>query len=110
MNERREYLRYDCHVILAITSEQSKVVEFEGQAKNLSQGGIIFSSTVELEVNQPVKIAFEHNDNYIYAEGTILRKDEESGQYVYAAEFPVRLSEDDVQALLNLTGNEGRPN
>lgn len=100
-------MRYDCHLILAVSSEQSRVVEFEGQSLNLSRGGLIFTSSVELDENQEIKIAFDNNDNYIFAEGNILRKEQEEEQegYVYAVKFPVMLSESDLEKLLLLAGN-----
>lgn len=107
MNERREYVRYDCHLILAVSCEHSRVVEFEGQSLNLSRGGLIFSSTVELAEDQLIKIAFDKNEKYIFAEGNVVRKEQEkeSESYVYGVKFPVMLSESDLEELLALARN-----
>ena len=77
MKEQRKYIRYDCDLILAIALGANKVIEAKGKSYNLSQGGVKFSSDANLDEGLFCKIAFDHHGDYQYAEGTILRKNDQ---------------------------------
>ncbi|MCG8569976.1 MAG: PilZ domain-containing protein [Spirochaetes bacterium] len=103
MNERRIYQRYECHIILAITLQYTKVVEFDGQAHNISQSGVIFTTPMDMEEGSQCKLAFEHDQQYIYSEGKVVRKEKtknENKDFQYAIHFGRKMSEDEFESLL----------
>ncbi|ODN42857.1 hypothetical protein BGC07_07885 [Piscirickettsia litoralis] len=62
--EKREYIRLDAQAKLHFTIPNSEEL-YQGICQNLSGGGILFETNIDIPVGTIVDVALEPNGNYI---------------------------------------------